>query len=251
MATNMAEWFAKFKDAISAPAREAEMTRTLVEEAWRRRVRIELRGKREGDRPSRLATTLIEEVSANDLVIAQPMAGRAVRPLFPGEELEIAFTLDRGRYCAETRALGRITLPSGAAGSFYGYRIALPTAFNTAERRGRGRVSIGFDTMLKVHLVALERFDPPLTGVVHDLGTGGCRVRSREARGRVGVGDRFVVHVTVPDTPPVAAPATVTHVRPGRNPEDTLIGLRFDSPLEQLQAFVRNAEERRRRRFSA
>ncbi|MCA9285033.1 MAG: PilZ domain-containing protein [Phycisphaerales bacterium] len=245
----MGDWLVSIRHTLRGTSQESAEAASLVRDAWRRRARVDLHWLRASGEEQRTAITVIEQVDRREIVVALPMAGGAARPLIAGEPLAMFLTRSDGRHRGETVALGRITLPSGAAGTFHGYRLAMPERFEHDERRQRGRVLIGFDLAPEARVLPVGRIERPFVGFVHDIGVGGCLVRSRGARGRVKKGDPVAIFIAVPEGPTIEESATVTHVRSGKNPEDLLVGFRFGREVVELAEFVRMMEVRRRQRW--
>jgi hypothetical protein len=228
------------------PSHDPARALLLAAQRARTPVELQLALATAPDRPT--LTCTIEHVRRDDLLISQPLVAGRNHPLAIGEGLVMAFVSPRGRVIGRTRSLGRIKVPSGGARPFFGYRLSLPLELVTDDRREHHRVPVGFDLAPEAEL--FTRFDRgPVRGVVEDLSIGGARIRSRNARGRIAPARRAYVKISLP--PPInelGQMVTITHIEPGRDPEVQLIGLEFETPVAALTDFLRQAQQRRRRR---
>lgn len=251
----MTSWLNRFADVLLRASEEAEAVWRELERARRTRTRIELQSMNAAarQRDRKPMATNIEQLRADDLVIAQPTLGGYTRPLATGERLEMTFFTPRGRAITATRSLGRIKIPSGGRGMLYGYKLALPEQIALSERREEQRIRIAIDLAPKVELIIAGN-DPArsIKAVGHDLSAGGMLVRTRRGGGALTANQPLVMRLQLPE--PVGAveePVTVAAINPGPQEGEHLVHLRFSRPIPGLDTLLRLLELRRRKRQHA
>lgn len=228
----------------------AESVRQHLNYALRRRSCLQLEPlSMRDERP--LGKTLaaqVEMLRDEDFIINQPSLGGCTYPLAVGEKLRLTLFSGIMRLNGDTKCLGRIKLPSGSGGTFYGYRMALPAALKPANRRDRVRVPTACDLAVEAELRPCSdgRNSGTVRGVLHDLSTTGVKVRSRNADGRVTTGMRMFLHTVLPDPMgELNEMVVVRYIGKGEQRDQVIIGAQFEREIERLETFIRTMDVKR------
>ena len=246
------------KEALAGESERRADIRRILSDAHRSHATIELELLGAGRRD---VTATIEMVREDDLIICHPIAGGATYPLTTEEEMRLClFDRQLGRVCGLTKSLGRAKIALGASpgrsGStppsqrwLYGYRLTIPQQLVGEDRRRELRAEVEFTLAPEAELFTFGDQPTPVRGVVHDVSTGGMKIRTRNARGRLAVGQRAYLKVSLPEPiGSVTELVRIAHIAPGNSPEQHLIGVAFDEKLEHLGDFVQSVEDKRLRR---
>lgn len=260
MPWNVVDWLIRMKEALAGGGAPDEVRQALAL-AQRSRARVDLEPfSSPAGAPILLAST-IEQVRRDDLIIAQPTKGARTYPLATGEKLRMSFAIDDTRLTAQTTALGRFKTRSGgsggsrAGGVFYGYRLTMPqNTLLMTERRVAYRAPVATDVAPEAELHVLDQgVAVTVRGVVEDLSVGGMKLRSRNATGRLMPGQRVFLKLVLPEPVGVITEMVhIAHMREAREPDVTIIGVRFERKIPEMHEAVKALDlERKSRRRSA
>jgi c-di-GMP-binding flagellar brake protein YcgR len=246
-------WLTKMKQALSGEAEVIASIRKELSALQRSRAKVTLQlvGP---NAPNESLASVIEHVRANDIVISQPSSGALTRPLAAGERVRIMFATSSGLNAGESRVIGRIKLPSGAGGTFFGYRLSIPVSLHTVDRREFRRIPMEKTSAPLVHLAMKNESNAGMacasaSGSIMDISMGGMQVRLDGSAGPINPGSSVTIIADFP--PPVGSinhPAKV--VRFDHDPQTglTRLGLQFEAPIPNLARFLSQFEKRSARR---
>ncbi len=238
----MAHWLERVRQALCGEANRRETVRRHLGHVLRRRTCLELDPLSIKDNRPRGRTMIvqIEMVRQDDFVIGQPAMGGCSYPLAAGEKLQVTLFSGVTRLTGETKCLGRIKIPSGSGGAFYGYRMVLPEVLTPVARRQRARTA-AFTVAPEAELRACTGHGGTVRGVVHDLSTTGMQIRSRNALGRVEAGMRMYLSTVLPA--PVGElneMVVVRYLTPNERSDQVIIEVEFEQQLERMNPYARS-----------
>jgi c-di-GMP-binding flagellar brake protein YcgR len=246
-------WLSKVKSTLSGEAEVTAHVRRELQAMQRSRSRLVLEIVSPATTQREALATVVEQVRDQDIIISQPSAGAHTLPLAAGERVMLHFPVSGGVNAGEARVLGRIKLPSGGKRMFFGYRLTIPTRFQTIERRLHPRYM--FDKAIAPHVRLVPTTNdssepaPALSGVLVDISLGGAQVKIEGDAPAVKLGTKLVVSAELPK--PVGAiehPVTVMRTEHDSIANMTRVGLQFDVAvpnLPQLLALLQSLNARR------
>lgn len=258
----MAPWLERMFAALAGTPDAATEVRRHLGTALRQRARIDLElvGHHSARCPGHLVTT-IEQLREADMIIAQPTSGGLPFPLTTGEHLRLGFINGLSTVSAEIHCLGRFRTRSGTGGPFYGYRLTMPGHLTVEPRKTFMPQEAGLALISEVELVPTDERSSIVRGIVHDMFPMGLKIRSRNAAGRLEIGQRVYVRGTfAPPVGELTEMAHVTGVSPGDADDQRVVSIEFDRRLESYESLVgemvhgvhrRSTHRGRRRRATA
>ena len=142
--------------------------------------------------------TSIEEVRDDCFVIAMPVNVGVTRQLARFGLYTVAFDGPGGRLSGQSRAIARTRVSTVDGLTIPGYRMEIPSALHTEERRSELRALLGGDLATEGELRVLSH-PGTIYGVVEDLSAGGARIRCRNAPTGLHDGDRGIFLLDLPE----------------------------------------------------
>ena len=194
----MGAWLSRVRQALSGRTTARGAVRRALISAQRSRARVELQPVWHRGELAKVIEATIEQVRANDLVISQPTIDGFRHPLAMREQLRMSFLTDDGLMTGRTEAKGRIKVPSGGEQMILGYRLTIPRSLEIDSRREHERVLVIPGLILEAELHTFSQHQP-IHGVVLDISEGGMKIRCRNAKGKLGNGQRVYLKVELPD----------------------------------------------------
>ncbi|MBT8485368.1 MAG: hypothetical protein HKO59_02950 [Phycisphaerales bacterium] len=172
----MGGWLTRIRESWNG---EEIDVRATVARAQDTRARVELTPEVATAANGGTLVTQIERVDDRSIVVIQPTANGAVRPLARFESYAIAISTPVGRVHGKTRTLGRVKIRAADGGTLYGYRLALPERFDVRERRSETRILLGAEAReAELHVLSHKG---AIHGLVADISAGGARLLCRNA----------------------------------------------------------------------
>ena len=191
----------------------------------------------------------IEQVRANDLVISQPTIDGLSHPLVTGEQLRMTFLTDDGLMSGRTESKGRFKVPSGGEQMILGYRLTIPRSLAVESGREYERVLVIPGLILEAELHTFSQHQP-IHGVVLDISEGGMKIRCRNAKGKLGNGQRVYLKVELPDPIGLLTEMVrIVHISPDDRMDRHLVGISFRHRIDGLGHFLEQHEKKQRRRL--
>ncbi len=189
----------------------------------------------------------IEQVRSDDFVIGQPTVDGLQHSLATGEQLRMSFLTENGLMSGRTESRGRIKVPSGGEQMIRGYRLTIPKTLEVDTRREHERVLVIPGLILEAELRTFSQ-QQPIHGVVLDISEGGMKIRCRNAKGKLGNGQRVYLKVELPEPVGLLTEMVrIVHVSPDERMDRHLIGVSFRHRIEGLGRFLEQHEKQRRR----
>jgi hypothetical protein len=242
----VSQWLTKVTEVLGGGGAPEPVAVTLRRAGRQRaKVVIEQASPEGGDRSLMLSTT-VELVREHDVVIAMPTIGGLTRQLATGERLTIVLDARRGRVRGSTQCLGRIKLPSGGEGKFFGYRLSLPTHFQAVSHEQQPLLPLGFELVQDVELhTKRTQYLAPIRGTITELHLTGMKITSRNATDRVTPGERAYLKATMPEpVDELNEMVVVTEVALGREAGELIIQVQFERQIERIEEVVRASTSR-------
>jgi c-di-GMP-binding flagellar brake protein YcgR len=230
----MAAWLSKMLQNFSGDS-EVISVREVLAAVHRSRQPVELRATGPGGVVTIMSAT-IEQVRKDDLVITQPSVGGFTRQLTTDERLTLrVFERQRGHLEGSVSCLGRIKVPSGSQTMLYGYSLSLPEQLEPSQRRDEIRHIAARPAMPEAELFTFTGHATAVRGSVMELSASGMKLTSRNAKGRVGIGQRAYLKVQLPQPVGLITELVrITTVNEGGEADELIVGVVFDEKIEQL-----------------
>lgn len=245
----MGAWLSRVRQALSGRTTARGAVRRALISAQRSRARVELQPVWHRGELAKVIEATIEQVRANDLVISQPTIDGFRHPLAMREQLRMSFLTDDGLMTGRTEAKGRIKVPSGGEQMILGYRLTIPRSLEIDSRREHERVLVIPGLILEAELHTFSQHQP-IHGVVLDISEGGMKIRCRNAKGKLGNGQRVYLKVELPDPIGLLTEMVrIIHVSPDERMDRHLIGIAFRHRIGGLGQFLEQHEKKQRRRL--
>jgi hypothetical protein len=212
------------------PVREA------LQAALRERCKVYLEVPAQGV----IALTQVEQITADEIVIAVPSIGGMTYPLAFGETLKISFVDQRLNRTGPTKCLGRVKVPAGGGKTLVAYRLALPDALTTEERRAAPRTDLGADLAPEAHLYS-GKMPAPIVGLITNISVSGVRLTLPAAPPRsLAIGQELYLKFRMPD--PIGVVDEVVEVQRidfERRTGVHTVGVSFHSRIDRLAGLMR------------
>jgi hypothetical protein len=191
-----------------------------------------------------IAATLIEQVTQEEIVIAQPSIGGLTYPLAFGETLGMSFVNDRTHYTGSTRCLGRTRVQAGARGSLYAYRLSIPQSLKSEERRVAPRTEIMPEIAPDAQLYA-GAASAAVLGQLTSISMSGARIHTGQPLSMLSLGQEVYLKCAMPE--PVGLLDEVVEVQrlePDRRTGMNIIGVQFRRRIDRLETLMRFPSDR-------
>jgi c-di-GMP-binding flagellar brake protein YcgR len=230
----MAEWLSKVMSKVGLPDARAAV-REALQTALRKRCKVYI----ESPDQNVVALTQVQQIEGNEIVIAVPSIGGMTYPLAFGEALKISFVDDRANVAGATRCLGRVKVRAGDGKTLFAYRIALPEALTTEERRADTRVELPLTIAPEAHLYS-GKMPAPVIGRITSISMSGARISTDTQPRGVSEGQELYLKFMLPE--PVGLVDEVVEVqRIDSEPQQRTfhVGVTFHRRLERLAALMR------------
>jgi hypothetical protein len=235
-------WLSKMKSAFSGEADVSASVRRELEAMQRLRSKLVVEVMNPARTTRETLAAIVEQVRDQDVVISQPSTGALTRPLAAGERVVLQLPAPGGVNAGEARVLGRIKLPSGGKRMFFGYRLTIPERFQFIERRLHPRFALG-RAALRAQLAPIAdetaEVSAALSGLLVDISLGGAQVMLEGEAAAPKPGTTLTLTANFPaPVGSIAHPVTVARAEHDASTNVTRIGLQFDAPVPNLDAFL-------------
>ncbi len=241
----MADWLSKMMNKVkpaaagsaAAPVTKGGATsvRNALQAAHRNRCKVFL----EVPNQKVVAATQVEQITNDEIVIAQPSIGGMTYPLAFGEALKLSFVDQKSNLVGETKCLGRTKVTSGDGRTLFAYRLALPSSIKVEERRADPRTEITQEVAPEAQLYS-GTMKSPVVGRLTNISMSGARVSMDSAAPGLSIGQELYLKFEMPD--PIGKVDEVVEVQrldfDRRNSKHT-VGVSFQRRIERLETLLR------------
>jgi hypothetical protein len=236
----MADWLAKILGRVSAKKPD---TRGGVREAIS--IAMRSRSKLYLEFPHGIvAATLIEQVTQEEIVIAQPSIGGLTYPLAFGESLNMTFVNDRTHYSGRTKCLGRMKVQAGARGALYAYRLSIPESLKSEERRVAPRAEFMPEIAPEAQLY-VGGSSTAVHGQLTSISMSGARIHTSQPLSTLSLGQEMYLKCAMSE--PVGVLDEIVEVQrlePDHRTGMNIVGVQFRRRVDRLELLMRFPSDR-------
>ena len=246
----MADWLSKMMNKVKPAAAGsvgtsvtkggATSVRNALQAAHRNRCKVFL----EVPNQKVVAATQVEQITNDEIVIAQPSIGGMTYPLAFGEALKISFVDQKSNLVGGTKCLGRTKVQSGDGRTLFAYRLAMPDSIKVEERRADARTEIMQEVAPEAQLYA-GTMKSPIVGHLTNISMSGARVSMESAPPGLSIGQELYLKFQMPD--PIGIVDEVVEVQRldfDRRSSKHTVGVSFRRRIERLEALLRTPIDR-------
>jgi hypothetical protein len=231
------------RDAV--PEETGPQTRSLLLSGQRGAAEVRLRVLDDRNAPDHPMWTALHSVVGDHLIVLQPHHEGGPWYLKGGQVVELTVDGPQGRFLGTSRTLGPASIDSGSMRPLAGYRLSIPAALTSSERRQTHRVSVAFD-LAPVATFFCGPGDRSIDAAVLDLSIGGARMRCHCLASDLFMGLTGDLRVHLPEpVGDVLIPCEVAAMSPDRQNDRCQIGVRFVGDVPGIEPLIRSIELRR------
>ncbi len=236
----MGDWLAKILGRVVKKPDAGGPVRDALHIAMRDRSKLYLESPDQGI----IAATFIEQVTQDEIIIAQPSIGGLTYPLAFGETLGMSFVNGRTHFSGRTRCLGRVKVQAGARGSLYAYRLTVPESLKSEERREAPRTEIMPEIAPDAQLYA-GAASTAVLGQLTSISMSGARIHTSQPLSTLSLGQEVYLKCAMPE--PVGLLDEIVEVQrlePDRRTGLNIVGVQFRRRVDRLEALMRFPSDR-------
>lgn len=224
---------------------QTAQTHALLLSGQRGGAEVRLRVLDDRQAPDHSMWTAIHSVAMDHLIVLQPHHHGGPWYLKGGQVVELTIDGPQGRFLGTSRTLGGASIDSGSVRPLAGYRLSIPAALTSSERRQTHRVSVAFD-LAPAATFFCGPGDRSIDAAILDLSIGGARLRCHCPVSDLFSGLTGDIRVQLPEpVGDVLIPCEVAAMTPDRHRERCQIGVKFDGDVPGIEALIRSIELRR------
>jgi c-di-GMP-binding flagellar brake protein YcgR len=206
-----------------------------MQAALRNRCRVYLEVPNQGV----VVTTQVEQITNEEVIIAQPSIGGMTYPLAFGEALKLSFVDQKSNLSGVTKCLGRTKVQAGDGRTLFAYRLALPESIKSEERRADPRTEITQEVAPEATLYS-GTMKSPIVGRLTNISMSGARVSMEAAPPGLSIGQELYLKFQMPD--PIGVVDEVIEIRRleyDRRCSKHTVGVSFRTRLDRVEALMR------------
>lgn len=236
----MGDWLSKILGRVAKKPDTRGPVREALHAALRARSKLYLESPDQGI----VSATLIEQVTADEIVIAQPSIGGLTYPLAFGETLGVSFVVERTHHSGRTKCLGRVKVQAGGRGSLFAYRLSIPESLTSEERRVAPRTEIMPEIAPDAQLYA-GASNTAVLGQLTSVSMSGARIHTAQPLSALSLGQEVYLKCTMPE--PVGVLDEIVEVQrlePDRRTGLNIVGVQFRRRIDRLELLMRFPSDR-------
>jgi hypothetical protein len=240
----MGEWLSKMFGRAASKSDTRGPVRQALQTALRARGKIYLESPDQGV----VAATLIEQINQDEIVIAQPSIGGLTYPLAFGETLHISFVNNKTHLSGRTKCLGRVKVDAGAGRgrtqTLFAYRLSIPDALQSEERRIAPRTEIMPEIAPEANLYS-GTLPAAFIGKLTSISMTGARLHTSQPLSALSLGQEVYLKCQMPE--PVGLldeTVEVQRLEPDRRTGLNIVGVQFRRRIDRLETLMRFPSDR-------